>query len=70
MQLRQITPAKVALAPTGLRIRTRLRVNEADAVVLRNLGAHLGRLASTDLAVRCRFGPDHDKHHWALESKR
>jgi hypothetical protein len=69
MQLRQIDPPKVALAPTGLRIRTRLRVNEADAVVLRNLGVHLGRLASTDLAVRCRFGPDHDKHHWAARKQ-
>ena len=69
MQLRQIAPPKVALAPTGLRIRTRLRVNEADAVVLRSLGVHLGRLAGTDLAVRCRIGPDHDKHHWATRKQ-
>jgi IS605 OrfB family transposase len=55
--------------PTGLRIRTRLRVNEADAVVLRRLGTHLGRLANTDLAVRCQLGPDHDKHHWAARKQ-
>lgn len=69
MQLRQIAPPRVAPVPTGLRIRARLRVSEADAVVLRHLGTHLGRLAGTDLAVRCRLGPDHDKHHWAARKQ-
>jgi IS605 OrfB family transposase len=69
MQLRQIASPRVALVPTGLRIRTRLRVNEVDAIVLQRLGAHLGRLANTDMAVRCRLGPDHDKHHWAARKQ-
>jgi hypothetical protein len=69
VQLRQIAPPRVVLAPTGLRIRTRLRVSEHDAVVLRSLGAHLGRLANIDLMVRCQVGPDHDKHHWAARKR-
>jgi hypothetical protein len=69
MQLRKVAPPRVAPAPTGLRIRTRLRVNEADADVLRCLGTHLGQLASTDLAVRCGSGLDHDKHHWAARKQ-
>lgn len=69
MQLRQVAPPRVALAPTGLRIRTRLRVNEHDAVVLRSLGAHLGRLANLDLAARCQFGSEHDKHDWAARKQ-
>ena len=69
MQLRQIAPPRVVLAPTGFRIRTRLRVNEHDAVVLRSLGTHLGRLANIDLMVRCQLGPDHDKRHWAARKR-
>jgi IS605 OrfB family transposase len=44
-------------------------VNQADTEVLRGLGAHLGRLANLDLAVRCGFGLDHDKHHWAARKQ-
>jgi len=69
MQLRQVAAPRVALAPTGLRIRTRLRVHAHDAIVLRCLGAHLGRLANIDLAVRCQVGPEHDKHHWAARKQ-
>jgi IS605 OrfB family transposase len=69
MRLRKIVTPRVAPAPTGLRIRTRLRVNQTDAEVLRRLGVHLGRLANIDLAVRCGFGLDHDKHHWAARKQ-
>jgi hypothetical protein len=69
MGFRRIAPPNVAHAPTGLRIRTRLHVSEADVVVLQTLGTHLGRLAGTDLAVRCQLGPDHDKHHWAARKR-
>ena len=69
MQLRQIAPPTVVRAPTGSRIRTRLRLDEADALVLQCLGVHLGRLANLDLAVRCQVGPDHDKHHWAARKQ-
>jgi len=69
MQLRKITATTVAIAPIGVRIRTRLRVNEADGELLRRLGGHLGRLANIDLAVRCGSGPDHDKDHWAARKQ-
>jgi hypothetical protein len=37
-------------------VRTRLKVNVADTVVLRAIGSHLGALAGTDLALRCAQG--------------
>ena len=46
----------VVSPPTGARVRTRLRVSPADEDILRQVGAHLGHLASTDLAQRCREG--------------
>jgi hypothetical protein len=46
----------VVAAPSGARVRTRLRLSPTDEVVLRTLGAHLGRLAGADLACRCREG--------------
>src|SRR5579863_5208558 len=54
--LREIAAPFVALAPSGARVRTRLRVPAADAAVLRAAGRHLGSLASADLAARCREG--------------
>lgn len=69
MQLRKLDPPSMAPVPTGVRIRTRLHVNESDAEVLRRLGAHLGRLANTDLAVRCGYGLHHDKHDWAARKR-
>ena len=42
--------------PTGARVRTRLRVTPVDAAVLAAAGAHLGSLASADLAARCCEG--------------
>ncbi|HYY79306.1 MAG TPA: hypothetical protein VFD04_09005 [Actinomycetes bacterium] len=52
---RPVAPLVVA-PPTGVRIRTRLRLIPADERVLRVVGEHLGRLAGQDLAVRCRLG--------------
>ena len=54
--LREIAPPFVVAAPSGARVRTRLRVPAADAAVLRAAGRHLGSLASADLAARCREG--------------
>jgi hypothetical protein len=54
--LRPIAGSFVAAAPTGARVRTRLRVSAQDAAVLRAVGSHLGSLASRDLAVRCAEG--------------
>ncbi|MEV1246079.1 IS200/IS605 family accessory protein TnpB-related protein, partial [Nonomuraea sp. NPDC049750] len=36
-----------------------------DEQVLRRVGAHLGVLASRDLAVRCRTGLEHSAQAWA-----
>jgi hypothetical protein len=55
-RLRQMAAPFVVAAPAGARIRTRLRVTEGDAAVLRAVGAHLGSLAGADLAARCAMG--------------
>ncbi len=56
MNLRAIADPFVAAAPCGARVRTRLRVNDTDAVVLTQVGGLLGSLAGRDLAARCREG--------------
>ena len=55
-RLREVAPPSVVAGPTGARVRTRLRVTPVDAAVLAAAGAHLGSLASADLAARCREG--------------
>ncbi|SOJ52873.1 hypothetical protein MSIMFB_00379 [Mycobacterium simulans] len=60
----------VADLVAGVCIRTRLKgLTDADEAVLRQVGAHLGRLAGADLAARVRAGLGHDKEGWA-ERKR
>ena len=54
--LREIADPFVVAAPCGARVRTRLRVSEQDAAVLRQVGAWLGSLAGRDLAARCAEG--------------
>jgi IS605 OrfB family transposase len=54
--LRAIAEPFVVGPPTGASVRTRLRVADADAAVLRAAGEHLGSLASADLAARCAEG--------------
>ena len=51
--LRPVVPPFVAAAPTGARVRTRLRVSPEDEAVLWAVGGHLGSLAGRDLAARC-----------------
>jgi hypothetical protein len=55
-RLREVAPPLVVAGPAGARVRTRLRVTPVDAAVLAAAGAHLGSLASADLASRCREG--------------
>jgi hypothetical protein len=59
--MRSIAAPVVIPPPVGMRVRTRLRVNEQDAIVLRAVGEHLGQLASIDLAARCRLGQAGDQ---------
>lgn len=53
---RPIAGSFVVAAPAGARVRTRLRLSDDDAAVLRQVGTHLGSLAGRDLAARCREG--------------
>ncbi|MDQ0988899.1 hypothetical protein QFZ74_000127 [Streptomyces sp. V3I7] len=56
--LRPIAAPLVALGPSGVAIRDRLKgLTPADEKVLRVVGAHLGSLASRDLKARCADGP-------------
>jgi hypothetical protein len=54
--LREIAAPFMAAAPSGARVRTRLRVSPEDARVLTAVGRHLGSLAGRDLAARCAEG--------------
>ncbi|MGW1190291.1 IS200/IS605 family accessory protein TnpB-related protein [Streptomyces sp. NPDC002559] len=65
-QLRTIATAFVALGPSGVAIRDRLKhLTAEDDKVLRLVGKHLGRLASLDLKARCTDGLDHGADTWA-----
>jgi hypothetical protein len=55
-RLRGHSERLVAAPPTGVRIRTRLRVSPDDERILRQVGQYLARLAGRDLADRCRLG--------------
>ncbi|MET7931834.1 IS200/IS605 family accessory protein TnpB-related protein, partial [Streptomyces sp. NPDC005349] len=58
-QLRTIDAPFVALGPSGVAIRDRLRrLAPEDEKVLRLVGEHLGHLASRDLKARCRDAGD------------
>ena len=65
----QIGPVVQAHAVTTMRIRTRLRVSDADRAVIVALGTHLGRLARADLAKRSRAGLDHSEKVWAQRKR-
>lgn len=54
--VRTIAEPFVAAPPAGARVRTRLRLSDDDAAVMRQVGTHLGSLAGRDLAARCREG--------------
>jgi len=61
MALRPIAGSFVVPAPTGARVRSRLRVSGQDETVLWAVVSHLGSLAGRDLATRCaegRLDPD------------
>jgi IS605 OrfB family transposase len=54
--VREIADPFVAAAPSGARVRTRLRVSAEDEAVVLAAGKHLGSLAGADLAARCAEG--------------
>ncbi|MER5179214.1 hypothetical protein ABT009_12735 [Streptomyces sp. NPDC002896] len=55
-ELRVLAAAFTVAAPSGARIRDRLRLEPADEKVLRLVGEHLGRQQRADLAERVRIG--------------
>jgi hypothetical protein len=67
--LRELRPSFVVPGPSGVAVRDRLRVSEADAAVLREVGVFLGSLAAGDLAVRSRQGLAHDAAGWAARKR-
>jgi IS605 OrfB family transposase len=69
-QLRVIDKPFVALGPSGVAIRDRLKqVTPEDEKVLRLAGAHLGALASLDLKARCADASDHNSDTWAVRKQ-
>ncbi|MGW7207500.1 IS200/IS605 family accessory protein TnpB-related protein [Streptomyces sp. NPDC054837] len=69
-QLRTIDAPFVALGPSGVAIRDRLKhLTDVDDKVLRLVGEHLGRLASLDLKNRCADGLDHNSDTWAARKQ-
>ncbi|MFE9643657.1 IS200/IS605 family accessory protein TnpB-related protein [Streptomyces sp. NPDC006365] len=67
--LRKVAASFVAPGPSGVAIRARLRLSEAGAVVLAEVGVYLGSLAASDLAARSRQGLDHDAAGWAVRKR-
>ena len=55
-RLRPLAVPFLVKPPRGVRVRSRLRVSDRDALVLWALGLYLGRLANQDLALRCGQG--------------
>ncbi|WP_231972365.1 hypothetical protein [Nocardiopsis alborubida] len=69
-RLRTLADPFLAPTPTGVSVRDRLKdLTPKDETVLRAVGAHLGSLASTDLAARCADGTSHGKDSWAARKR-
>lgn len=69
-KLRALDDPFVALGPSGVAIRDRLKhLTAEDENVLRLVGEHLGSLASRDLATRCMDGLDHSNETWAARKQ-
>ncbi|MGP2442050.1 IS200/IS605 family accessory protein TnpB-related protein [Streptomyces sp. JW3] len=69
-RLREVAVPFVALRPSGVAVRTRLKnLTARDEEVLRAVGAHLGSLASKDLKARCADGLGHDAESWAARKR-
>lgn len=69
-QLRPIDAPFVALGPSGVAIRDRLKhLTTGDDKVLRLVGGHLGNLALLDLKARCADGNEHSTDTWAARKQ-
>ncbi|UYQ66056.1 transposase [Streptomyces peucetius] len=69
-QLRAIATPFVALGPSGVAVRDRLKhLRSEDEKVLHLVGEHLESLASSDLKARCADGNGHDEDRWAARKQ-
>ncbi|MDT0487904.1 transposase, partial [Streptomyces doebereineriae] len=66
---REVAASFVVPGPAGVAVRDRLRVSDADAAVLTEVGVFLGSLAAGDLAERSRQGLGHDAASWAVRKR-
>jgi IS605 OrfB family transposase len=68
--VRKIAAPFVVPGPSGVAVRARLgQLTGMDVDVLRQVGAHLGVLASRDLKARCRDGLGHDAGAWTVRKR-
>ncbi|MFF7842746.1 IS200/IS605 family accessory protein TnpB-related protein [Streptomyces ossamyceticus] len=68
--LRELAAPFVAVGPSGVAVRDRLKqLTAEDETVLRLVGDHLGTVASRDLKARCAVGLDHDAEGWAARKR-
>lgn len=68
--LRSIAAPFVALGPSGVAIRDRLKhLTAEDADILRVVGEYQGGLASRDLKTRCTDGFGHSADTWAARKR-
>ncbi|MFJ3086019.1 IS200/IS605 family accessory protein TnpB-related protein [Streptomyces sp. NPDC086838] len=68
--LRPVAAAFVALGPSGVTVRGRLKhLTGQDERVLRAVGAYQGGLASRDLKTRCADGLEHSAESWAVRKR-
>jgi hypothetical protein len=69
-QLRAIDVPFVALGPSGVAVRDRLKhLTPEDDAILRLVGGHQGALASRDLKRRCADGHEHSNETWAARKR-
>ncbi|MFI2353046.1 IS200/IS605 family accessory protein TnpB-related protein, partial [Streptomyces sp. NPDC019443] len=69
-KLRAIDAPFVALGPSGVAIRDRLKgLTPEDEKILRMAGGLLGSLASRDLKQRCADGMEHSTDTWAARKR-
>ncbi|MFJ8718307.1 IS200/IS605 family accessory protein TnpB-related protein [Streptomyces violaceus] len=69
--LREMAAPFVALGPSGVAVRDRLKhLTPEDEKVLRLVGAHLGSLASKDLKARCADRLEHSTDTWAARKRK
>nr|WP_221462443.1 IS200/IS605 family accessory protein TnpB-related protein [Streptomyces olivoverticillatus] len=68
--MRTIAASFVALGPSGVAVRDRLRrLTVEDEKVLRLVGRYMGTLASRDLKARCADGLEHGSETWAARKR-